>query len=145
MNLVKSNPFRDLEQIQERLNRFFTEAPARDEVFGFADWEPRVDIQEAEKEYTITADLPDMKKENIKVGLENGTLTIEGERKLEKEEKGKKFHRVERQYGHFVRRFVMPGEIDATKVQAQYKDGVLKVTLSKSAAALPKSVEVKVA
>jgi HSP20 family protein len=145
MNLVKSNPFRDLEQIQERLNRFFTEAPGRDEVFGFADWEPRVDIQEAEKEYTITADVPDMKKENIKVGLENGTLTIEGERRLEKEEKGKKFHRVERQYGHFVRRFVLPGEVDATNVQAQYKDGVLKVTLPKSAAALPKSVDVKVA
>jgi HSP20 family protein len=145
MNLAKVNPVRELEAMQDRLNRFFTETPGRDEVFGFADWEPRVDIQEGEKEYTITADLPDLKKEDIKVGVESGTLTIEGERKLEKEEKGKKFHRIERQYGQFVRRFAMPGEIDAAQVQAQYKNGVLKVTLPKSAAALPKSVEVKVA
>ena len=145
MNLVKSNFSRELEAMQDRLNRFFTDAPGREEVFGFTDWDPPVDIQEREKEYTITADLPDLKKEDIKVGLENGRLTIEGERKLEKEEKGRKFHRIERQYGRFVRRFVMPGEIDGPKVQAQYKDGVLKVTLPKSAAALPKSVDVKVA
>jgi HSP20 family protein len=145
MNLVTTYPFRELEQIQERLNRLFAKTSDRDDMFGFAGFEPRVDIQEAEKEYTITADLPDIKKEDIKVGLENGTLTIEGERKFEKDEKGKKFHRVERQYGRFVRRFAMPSEIDAPHVQAQYKDGVLKVTLPKSAAALPQPVEVKVA
>jgi HSP20 family protein len=145
MNLIKSNPFRELEEIQERLNRFFTDIPGRGEVFAFPDWAPAVDIQESEKEYTVTADLPDVKKENIKVGLENGTLSIEGERRLEKEEKGKKFHRVERQYGHFVRRFAMPGEVDGAHVQAQYKDGVLKITLPKTAAALPKNVDVQVA
>jgi HSP20 family protein len=145
MNIVKSNPFRELEEIQGRLSRLFTEVPGRDEAFAFPDWAPPVDIQETEKEYAVTVDLPEMKKENIKVGLENGTLTIEGERRLEKEEKGKKYHRIERQYGQFVRRFTMPGEIDSAHVQAQYKDGVLKVTLPKSAAAMPKSVEVKVA
>src|SRR5262245_33778750 len=134
MNLVKFNPFRELEQIQERLNRLFAETPDRDEMSGFAGFAPRVDIQETEKEFTVTADLPDMKKEDIKVGLENGTLTIEGERKFEKEDKGKKFHRVERQYGRFVRRFAMPTEVEPAQVQAQYKDGVLKVTMPKSAA-----------
>jgi len=145
MNIVKSNPFRELEEIQGRLNRFFTDVPGRDEAFVFPDWAPPVDIQETEQDYAVTVDLPEMKKENIKVGLENGTLTIEGERRLEKEEKSKKYHRIERQYGQFVRRFAMPGEVDAARVQAQYKDGVLKVTLPKSAAAMPKSVEVKVA
>jgi HSP20 family protein len=145
MNIVKFNPFRELEEIQGRLNRFFNDAPARDEAFGFPDWAPPVDIQEGEKEYTVTVDLPEMKKEDIKVGFENGTLSIEGERRLEKEEKNKKYHRVERQYGQFVRRFAMPGEIDAARTQALYKDGVLKVTLPKSVAALPKTVDVKVA
>jgi HSP20 family protein len=145
MNIVKADPFRALEEIQGRLNRFFIEAPNHDEAFVFPDWAPPVDIQETEKEFTVTVDLPQMKKEDIKVGVENGILTVEGERHLEKEEKGKKFHRVERQYGRFVRRFTMPGEIEPAGVQAQYKDGTLKVTLPKSAAALPKTVEVKVA
>jgi HSP20 family protein len=144
MNIVKMNPFRELEEIQGRLNRFFTQAPAQ-EAFVFPDWAPPVDIQETDKEFLVTADLPEMKKEDIKVGVENGILTIEGERHLEKEEKGKKFHRVERQYGRFVRRFNLPGEIDPARVQAQYKDGTLRVTLPKSAAALPKTVDVKVA
>jgi HSP20 family protein len=145
MNIVKFNPFRELEEIQGRLNRFFADVPTRDEAFAFPDWTPPVDIQEAEKEYTVTVELPEMKKENIKVNVENGMLTIEGERRLEKEEKNKKYHRVERQYGRFVRRFAMPGEIEAGHVHAEYKDGVLKVTLPKAAAAMPKTVDVKVA
>ena len=144
MNIIKMNPFRELEEIKGRLNRFFTEAPEQ-EAFVFPDWAPPVDIQETDKEFRVTADLPQMKKEEIRVGVENGILTIEGERHLEKEEKNKKFHRVERQYGRFVRRFNLPGEIDPPRVQAQYKDGTLTVTLPKSAAALPKTVEVKVA
>jgi HSP20 family protein len=144
MNIVKVNPFRELEEIQGRLNRFFTEAPER-EAFAFPDWAPAVDIRETAKDFVVTADLPQMKKEDIKVGVENGILTIEGERQLEKEEKGQKFHRVERQYGRFVRHFTMPGEIDPANVQAQYKDGTLTVTLPKAAAAVPKTVEIKVA
>jgi HSP20 family protein len=145
MNIVKFNPFRELEEMQNRLNRFYSEIPPREEAFAFPGWTPAVNIQETDKEFVVTADLPEMKKENIKVGVENGTLTIEGERKFEKEEKGKRYHRIERQFGQFVRRFAMPGEIDPAHVQAQYKEGVLKVTLPKSAAALPKAVEVKVA
>jgi HSP20 family protein len=88
------------------------------------------------------SDLPDVKKEEVKVELENGILALEGERKLEKEEKGKKVHRVERAYGRFVRRFALPTEIDAEKVRAGFKDGVLSLRLPKLASAKPKTVEV---
>jgi HSP20 family protein len=148
MNIVKWNPFRELEDIQTRLNRVFNEAPLRrtegDGLF-FADWAPPVDIQETEKEYVIKAELPEVKKENVKVEMLDGVLTIEGERKQENEEKGKKFHKVERAYGKFVRQFALPAEVEAAKVQAEFKDGMLNVHLPKSAGAKPKTVEVKVA
>jgi HSP20 family protein len=147
MSMVKWNPFRELEELQTRMNRLFSDTPAgrTDEPFVFADWAPAVDIQETDKEYTVKADLPEVKKEDVKVELENGVLTIEGERKQEKEEKGKRFHRVERQYGQFIRRFALPNEVDAAKVQAEFKDGVLNVKLPKSADGKGKSVEIKVA
>jgi HSP20 family protein len=146
MNIVKWDPFRELEDMRARLNRMLNEPPSRpDESFGFTDWLPAVDIQESDTEYAVKADLPDVKKEDIKVELLDGMLTIEGERKKEKEEKGKKFHRVERQYGQFARRFVLPNEVDAANVKADFKDGVLSVQLPKSVNAKPKSVEIKVA
>jgi len=148
MNIVRWNPFRELEDIQTRLNRVFHDAPVqRSEADGlfFADWAPAVDIQETDKEYLIKAELPEVKKEDVKVEVLDGVLKIEGERNQEKEEKGKKFHKVERSYGKFVRQFAMPTEVEATKVQAEYKDGVLNVHLPKTAAAKPQTVEVKVA
>jgi HSP20 family protein len=148
MNLVKWNPLRELEDIQAGLNRFFNDAQLRrPEVNGpfFADWAPAVDIQETDKEYLIKAELPEVKKEDVKVEVVDGVLTIGGERTQEKEEKGKKFHKVERLYGTFVRQFALPTEVDAAKVQAEYKDGMLSVHLPKTAAAKPKTVEVKVA
>ena len=146
MNIIKWDPFRELEVMQARLNRMLNESPGRpDEPFAFADWAPAVDIQETDKEYAVKADLPEVKKEDIKIELADGVLTIEGERKKEKEENGKKFHRVERQYGQFVRRFVLPNEVDAAKVKAEFKDGVLNVQLPKSANGKGKSVEIKVA
>ena len=148
MNVVKWNPFRELEDIQTRLNRFFNDSPIRrlegDGLF-FADWAPPVDVQETEKEYLIKAELPEINKEDVKVEVLNGVLTIEGERKQEKEEKGKRFHKVERSYGKFVRRFALPTEVEPTKVQAEFKDGMLNVHLPKTAAAKPKAIEVKVA
>ena len=138
MNIVKWSPFRELEDIQTRLNRFFNEAP-------FADWAPPVDIQESETEYLIKAELPEVKKEDVKVEFEDGVLTVEGERKLEKEEKGKKFHKIERGYGKFVRRFALPSEVDGEKVSADFKDGVLNVHLPKSPNGKAKAIAVKVA
>jgi len=147
MSLIKWDPFRELEGIQARLNHLFGEAPTRvfdDERF-FANWTPPVDIQETEKEYVVKADLPDVKKEDVKVEIDEDVLTVEGERKQEKEEKTKHFHRTERAYGKFVRRFAMPTHVDGAAVKAEFKDGVLNVYLPKTEAARPKAIEVKVA
>jgi HSP20 family protein len=147
MNLIRFDPFRELETIQARLNKFFTETPAPrgDEDFFFSDWAPAVDIQETDKEYVVKADLPDVKKEDMKVEVDKGVMTVEGERKREKEEKGKTFHRIERSYGKFVRRFALPTEVDAAHVEAVFKEGVLTVHLPKAAATTSKTIEVKVA
>ncbi len=147
MNIVKWTPYRELEDMQTRLNRFFGDAPTRsfeDEGLFFADWTPVVDIEETDKEYLIKAELPDVPKEYVKVEMLDGVLTIEGERKREKEEKGKKFHKVERSYGKFVRQFALPVEVEAAKIQAEFKDGMLNVHLPKTATAKPKAIEVKV-
>ena len=147
MELVRWNPFRELEDMQGRLNRLFGESPfARtgENGMSFSGWSPAVDVQETDKEYLIKADLPDVKKEDVKVEFLDGTLTIEGERQQEKEENGKKFHKIEREYGEFLRRFGVPSEVDASKVQAEFKNGVLNVHLPKSATAKPKAIDIKV-
>jgi HSP20 family protein len=147
MNIVKWTPFREFGDIQTRLNRLFNERtfPSTDEALFTADWMPAVDVEETEKEYLIKADLPDVKREHVKVTVNDGMMTMEGERKLEKEEKGKTFHRIEREYGRFVRRFTLPDGVDEAKVMAEFKDGVLNVHVPKSPVMKPKAVEVKVA
>jgi HSP20 family protein len=115
------------------------------EAMTVAEWSPLVDIMEDEKEYLIKAELPDMKKEDVKLTVENDVLTISGERKYAKEEKGEKYHRIERAYGSFLRSFSLPEDADGSKVSADYKDGMLKVHLPKSERAKPKAIEVKVA
>jgi HSP20 family protein len=148
MNIVKWNPFRELEDLQSRLNRVFGEVPFRrleEEAPFFTKWTPAVDIQETDKEYLIKAELPEVKKENVKVEVLDGMLTIEGERTQEKEEKGKKFHKIEREYGKFMRQFTLPPEVATDKMEAEFKDGVLNVHLPKTALAKPKAIEVKVA
>jgi HSP20 family protein len=147
------NPFRELDEVQNRLSTFFRGSPEFGRfprrLFDNGDitlpnWSPQVDICEDDKEYLVKADLPEMKKEGIKVTVENGVLSISGERKTEKEEKKKKFHRVERSYGTFLRTFTLPEDTDSAKIAAEFKDGVLKVHLPKSPASKPKPVEVKV-
>ena len=139
----------ELEQLHNRLSNLFGRAPVRRgdgrEDLALADWAPLADITEDDKEYIIKTELPDVKKEEVKVTVENGVLTIAGERKFEKEEKKKKYHRIERAYGTFVRSFTLPDDADAGKVKAEFKDGVLTVHLPKSASAKPKQIEVKVA
>jgi len=109
------------------------------------DWSPTVDIVETPEEFQIKAELPEVKKEDVKVSVDAGILRIEGERKQEKEEKGKKYHRIERSYGSFLRTFTLPDNVDETKVQADFKDGMLNVRLRKAEKAKPKSIEIKVA
>ncbi len=148
--LTRWDPLKEMEELQNRLSGLFGRAQARrgngeQESITVAEWAPLVDITEDDKEYLIKAELPEVKKEDEKVAVENGLLTISGERKSEKEEKNKKYHRIERAYGSFERSFIVPDDADADKVNAEFKDGVLRVHLPKSEKAKPKQIEVKVA
>jgi HSP20 family protein len=145
--LAKWNPFRDLETIHNRITTLLRRPLWRttdDDFFWNNEWAPLADITEDEKEYLIKAELPEVKKEEVKVTVENGTLRITGERKFEKEEEGKKYHRVERAYGAFERTFLLPEDARGDKVTADYKDGVLKVHVPKNEKVTPKAVDVKV-
>ena len=114
------------------------------EEFTLTNWAPRVDTTEDDKEYLINAELPGVKKEDVKVLIENGVLSISGERKSEKKEKGKKYHRVEQTYGTFMRSFTLPEGSSDEKISAEFRDGILKVRLSKDEKATAKAIEVKV-
>lgn len=146
---TRMNPFRELEEMEKRLSTIFGRQNVRrdgeKEAMTMAEWSPLVDITEDEKEYVIKAEVPEIKKEDIKLTVQDNVLTISGERKSEKEEKGKKYHRVERTYGSFMRSFTLPEDADGNKVAAEYKDGMLNVRLPKAEKAKPKSIEVKVA
>jgi HSP20 family protein len=134
----------ELDEIQQRLNRLFLDRTAKAGDTNFADFMPPVDIEETDADFVVKADLPDVKKEEIKIRVQDGVLTIEGERRQEKEDKGKRFHKIEREYGRFVRRFALPTEIDGEKVRAEFRDGVLNVMLPKAPAAKPTMIDVKV-
>ena len=147
--LTRWDPFKEMEELQNRFAKLFSLAPTRlgdvgKESITVTEWAPSVDILEDEKEYLVKADLPDVKKEDVKVTVEENVLTITGERKFEKEEKNKKYHRIERSYGNFLRSFTLPAGAEGSKVSAEFKDGVLKVHLPKSEKAKQKAVEVKV-
>ncbi len=144
MALMRWDPFRELEDMSSRLNRIFGPRTEAQTTLATADWAPTVDIVEQPEEFLVKAELPEMKKEDVKVTVEGGTLVIRGERKLEKEEKGRKFHRIERSYGSFMRSFTLPDNVDAAHVRAEYKDGLLSVRLPKVERKEAKATEVKV-
>ena len=143
------DPFREMEEMQNRLSSLFGRRwpPWRDEPeegFTLTEWMPPVDIEESDREYLIKAELPGMKKEEVKLKVEGGTLSISGERTAEKEEKDKTYHRVERSYGAFSRSFTLPEGALAEKISAEFKDGVLMVHLPKDEKAKPRAIEVKI-
>ena len=143
------HPSTELERMQRRLDSLFGLAPlrgdgGREEAIATSDWSPLVDIAEDDKEYLVKAELPELKKEEVKVHVEGGMLILSGERKFEKEEKDKKYHRVERAYGRFTRSFSLPEDAEAAKISAEFKDGVLKVHLPKNPKASPKAIDIKV-
>jgi HSP20 family protein len=147
--LGRWNQLKQLEALQHGLGSLFSRSPAQwpegqEEPMAVTEWTPLVDISEDEKEYRIKVELPEVKKEDVKVTAEEGTLTIMGERKFEKEEKGRKYHRVERAYGSFGRSFSLPDDASPVKVNAEFKDGVLTVHLVKDEKAKPQHIEVKV-
>lgn len=143
------NPYHELERLQDRVFRAIRLNPTQpgedgNSLLATTDWSPSVDITEDEKAYQITADLPQISKEDVKVLVENGSLIIKGERKREIEHKDKKVHRIERSYGSFHRSFSLPDDADGNGVSAIFKDGVLRVSLPKSEEKLPKQIEVRV-
>ncbi|HEX5398855.1 MAG TPA: Hsp20/alpha crystallin family protein [Verrucomicrobiae bacterium] len=147
--LTRWNQLKELEALRRDLGGMFSHSPVRmpegqEEQFSVPEWAPLVDISEDDKEYRIDAELSDVKKGDVKVTAQEGTLTIMGERKFEKEEKGRRYHRVERAYGSFGRSFSLPDDVNPAKVTAAFKDGVLTVHLIKDEKAKPQQVEVKV-
>lgn len=150
MNLTKWEPLRELENVYGRLNRIFKrgglrhESSDETETLKVADWVPSVDISETDSAYLIKGEIPGVERKDIRVTLERGMLTIQGERKQEKEEKGEKFYRCECSYGSFVRSFRVPEDADESVIKAEFRNGVLNVSINKSAKAKARTVDISV-
>ena len=149
--LITWNPLREMDEAQNRFNPFFLAGfPNRmgtgePHSLTVADWSPEVDISQDDQGYVLKADLPEMKKDDVRVTVEDGILSVSGERKCEKEDQKRKFHRIERSFGTFRRSFTLPEDADSKKVTADFRDGVLKVHLPTTTVARSKAIQVKVA
>ena len=138
---------RDLSAFQERMNRIFRESfgPERpDEALTTSNFAPPVDVYEDEHNITLKIEVPGIDEKDINVSIENNTLTVQGERRFDKEEKEENFQRIERMYGSFTRSFTLPNTVDLEQVSAHYEKGVLKIGLAKKAEAKPKLIKVNV-
>ena len=148
MRPISRDTLRDLQNMSDRIDRLLAgrniPSAGRDEAMALVDWAPAVDVMETDDEFQIRAELPGVEKKDVKLSVENGVLLISGHREQEKEEKGKRYHKIERAYGNFARSFTVPEAVDAEKVTAEFKNGLLNVRLPKSEKARPKSIEVKV-
>jgi HSP20 family protein len=145
--LTRFEPFREFATLQDRINRAFRESYAgadRDESLTTSSFAPAVDVYEDEHKVTLKIEVPGIDEKDIDVRVENNTLTVHGERKIEKEEKEENYRRVERQYGSFTRTFTLPQTVDNENVSANYDKGVLKISLPKKAEAKPKQIKVQV-
>jgi HSP20 family protein len=148
MAITRFDPFRDLAVLQDRMNRMFNDTWSgrqEDHMLNRGTWVPPVDIYETEGELVLKAELPDLTREDIDVSVENNTLTIRGERKLDNDIKQENFHRVERAYGNFVRTFSLPPTVDTGRIGAEYKNGVLTVKLPMREEAKARTIDVRVA
>ena len=147
MTLIRWTPIGNMTNFQDEMNRlfneFFTAAPGRSEAGAFP-WNPLVDIAETKDDIIVKAEVPGMKKDDIKVVIQDNVLTLKGEKQEEKQEKDKQYHRVERSYGLFERSFSLPVSVQVDRVKADYKEGVLTINLPKAEEAKPKEVSVNV-
>lgn len=151
MALVRWNPARELANVEREFNKLFNSFSSR---FGIdrdngddyenAVWSPLTDIKEDEDKYTLSMDIPGVEKKDVKISYKNGALIVSGERKYEDEKKSSKYHRIERAYGNYYREFTLPEKIVEDKIEANFKDGTLTVTVPKAEDAKPKEIEVKV-
>lgn len=147
MTLIRWDPWKDLIALQERMNRLLEESFGRlrrEEGLVSGAWTPAVDIYETENSLVVTAEIPGVSEKDIDVRIENNQLVIKGERKFEKETKEENYHRIERVYGNFYRSFSLPNTVDPDKVRAEYKNGVLKITLGKKEEVKPKQIKIEV-
>jgi HSP20 family protein len=147
MTITRFDPFREFTTLQDRMNRLFGDVYLRDEdITSRGNWVPPVDIFEtAGRDLVIKAELPDINREDVEVTVENNTLTLKGTKNFPTDIKEEQFRRVERRYGSFVRSFTLPNTVDATKVSAEYKNGVLTVKLPFREEAKPRTINVEVA
>ncbi|MDH4261949.1 MAG: Hsp20/alpha crystallin family protein [Spirochaetia bacterium] len=146
MAIVHWDPFREMEDLLDKYSRTPIKSllRKRDDGLLSSDWMPTMDIKENKDSYLIKAELPGVEKENVNISIEDGVLTIKGEKKTEKEEKDDKTHRVECSYGSFFRSFTLPREVKSDQIEASYKDGILKLKIPKSEESKPKQIEVKI-
>jgi HSP20 family protein len=147
MAIVRWDPWTTLPTLQDRINRIFEEAfprsSAKEGEFALADWRPAVDTFEENNNIVIKAELPGVKKENVTIDIKDNMLTLKGERSEETEVKEENYYRKERSYGKFHRAFTLPDAVDANKIEASFKDGVLKISIPKAEEAKTKKIEIK--
>jgi HSP20 family protein len=146
MAIIRWDPFRDLVTLRDRMNRLFEDAvsTARTEEKDMisSSWAPAVDIYEDEKQLVLTAELPGINEKDVDIKIEDNTLSIHGERKLEKETREENYHRIERAYGSFYRSFTLPNHIDQDKIQAEHENGVLKIIMPKKPELQPRKLKI---
>ena len=146
MSIVRYDPFRDLRSLQDEVNRLFSTNLSRtfdDEGIARGAWIPNVDIYENKDQIVLEAELPGMSREDFDLSIENNVITLRGERRFEKKDDGDNYHRVERAYGTFTRSFTLPQTVSAEGANAEYKNGVLRVTLPKREEVKARRIEVK--
>jgi HSP20 family protein len=148
MTLQRLDPFRDIVNLRNQMDALFSEMGLLPRAAGQAEaaatWSPAVDIYETDKEIVLKAELPDIKQEDIRVSVDNNRLSITGERKFESEVKRENYHRIERSYGTFARTFTLPPTVDLDNIRAEYKQGVLTVSLPKREVAQGKNIAIQV-
>jgi len=144
MTLVNWSPLRELDDIFERYNRAFRRSLPAEQGSDVVQWRPVANISETDKEYIIKAELPEVEKKDVQVTVQEGVITIRGERRYERTDESEKQHRIESFYGSFARSFSLPADADEKRIHAESKDGVLKVHIPKAEVAQPKQVEIQV-
>jgi len=145
MAIARWDPWREIEDMFDRYARAGSlPRGGGHELARAGDWTPRVDIAETDKAFVIKVEIPEVKKEDVSITVDNGILSIRGERQQEKEENGKTFHRIERSYGEFTRNFTLPDNVEVEGINATFKDGMLSLDIPKTEKAKPKAIEVKV-
>ncbi|UCB52177.1 MAG: Hsp20/alpha crystallin family protein [Candidatus Zixiibacteriota bacterium] len=147
MAITRWRPFRDVVSVQDEMNRLF------DDIFGHGParvqwtdgvWNPSVDVSEDKDNVVVRAEMPGLNKDDVKISVQDNVLTLKGEKKQEKEEKESDYHRIERSYGSFCRSFQLPTAVEADKIKASYRDGVLNITLPKTEEVKPKEIPISI-